>query len=111
MTRTKKRAARLRVRRLGERLRRAVAKGTDAMEEMHKKVVDLPLDVLERNGVFEETARRMRRRQDRAIGAMYDFFRDVNRRMVRFARGPRASRRPRARRKAQPKPKAATATA
>lgn len=108
MAETKKRAPRAQPRNLAERLRRAVNEGVDAAEDIHKKVVDLPLDVLERNGVFARRLRALRRRQARAIGAMYDALRDMNQRVARMARKlfEPPARRPRRRRKVA-KPQAA----
>jgi predicted transcriptional regulator len=84
-----------------ERVRKAVDDGADAAEEIHKKAVNLPLDLLERNGVLESTAEDIRRLQDQAIGAVYDLVRGINHEVVKLAddvlRPPPA--RPRARKR------------
>jgi hypothetical protein len=103
MSRTK-RGARAEVDRLAERVRRAVDEGADTVEEIHKKVVNLPLNVLERNGVLENTVKDLRRFQDRTIGAVYDLVRGVNRDVAKLAREvlgppPATARKPRARRR------------
>ncbi len=72
------RGARAEVGRFSERVCKAVDKRADAAEEIHKKVVNLPLDVLERNGVLESTAKDLRRFQDQAIGAVYDLVRAID---------------------------------
>ncbi len=59
-------------------IRGAVDQGANSVEEIHKAIADLPLDVLERNGLFEETAAQVRRIQDRTLGAVYDVIREVN---------------------------------
>ena len=59
-------------------IRGAVDQGVNSVEEIHKAIADLPLDVLERNGLFEATAAQVREIQDRTIGAVYDVIREVN---------------------------------
>ena len=96
----KKRAAKAEVGRFTERVRKAVDSGADAAEEIHKKALNLPLDVLERNGVLESTAKDLRRFQDQAIGAVYDLVRGINHDVVKLANdvlGPPPASRPRAR--------------
>ena len=56
-----------------------VDRTADAAEQIHRSIADLPLDVLERNGLFVTTAARIRRIQDRSIEAVYDVVRQVNR--------------------------------
>jgi uncharacterized membrane protein len=62
-------------------IRGAVDQGATSVEEIHKAIADLPLDVLERNGLFEEAAAQVRKIQDRTIGAVYDVIREVNNRV------------------------------
>ncbi len=98
----RKRAGRAEFGRFTERVRKAVDEGADAAEEIHKKVVNLPLDVLERNGVLESTVKDLRRFQDQAIGAVYDLVRGINHEVVKLADdvlGPPSAQRPRARRR------------
>jgi hypothetical protein len=97
-----KREARSEVQRIANRVRRTVDEGVGAVEEIHKRVVSLPLDVLERNRALASTARDLRRLQDRAIGAAYDLVRGVNRNVVKLAKAalqPPRPRKPRAQRK------------
>ncbi len=97
-----KRGARAQVGRVARRVRKAVDEGADAAEEIHKKVVNLPLDVLERNGVLESTVKDLRRFQDQAIGAVYDLVRGINHDVVKLANdvlAPPPARRPRARKR------------
>ncbi len=82
-----KRGTRAEVGRLAGRVRKAVDKGADAAEEIHKKVVNLPLDVLERSGVLGATAKDVRDFQDQAIGAVYDLVRGINHDVVKLANG------------------------
>ncbi len=97
-----KRGARAEVGRLAERVRRAVDEGADAAEKIHKKVVNLPLDVLERNGVLEGRAKDLRKFQDQAIGTVYDLVRGINHDVVKLASdvlGPPPAGRPRPRKR------------
>jgi hypothetical protein len=66
-------------------IREAVDHGANSVEEIHKAVADLPLDVLERNGLFEEAASEIRKIQDRSIGAVYDVIRQVHERVTELA--------------------------
>lgn len=63
----------------------AVDKGAASVEEIHKSIADLPLEVMERNGLFEQTAAEVRKLQDQSIGAVYDLIRDVNQRVAELA--------------------------
>jgi hypothetical protein len=96
----RKRATRVDVGKLAKRVRKAVDDGTDAVEEIHKKAVNLPLDVLERNGMLGSTAKDLRRFQDQTIGAVYDLVRGINHEVRKLADtvvGPPLERRRRAR--------------
>ena len=99
-----KRGARPEVDRLAKRVRQALDEGADAAEEIHKKVVNFPLDVLERNSVLESTVKDIRRFQDQAIGAVYDLVRGINRDVAKLANDvlgspPPTARKPRARKR------------
>ena len=74
----------------------AVDRGATTVEEIHKAIAELPLDVLEQNGLFEKTAAEVRDVQERSIGAIYDVIRDVNRRVGELATDLLESRRPEA---------------
>jgi hypothetical protein len=101
MTETK-RKARADVGTLAERMRKVVDEGADTAEEIHRKVLNLPLDLLERNGVLGSTTKDLRRFQDETIGVVYDLVRGINHEVAKFANdvlGPRTVRRPRARKR------------
>lgn len=66
-------------------IQEAVDRGATSVEEIHRAIADLPLEVLERNGLFERTAAEVREVQDRSIGAVYDVIREVNRRVGELA--------------------------
>jgi hypothetical protein len=81
----RKRGSRVDVGKLAKRVRRAVDDGTDAVEEIHKKAVNLPFDVLERNGVLGSRAKDLRRFQNETIGAVYDLVRGINHEVRKLA--------------------------
>lgn len=56
----------------------AVDQGATTVEEIHRAIADMPLGVLERLGIFERTARDVRRIQDVSLGAVYDLVREIN---------------------------------
>jgi hypothetical protein len=96
-----RRGARSEVTRLADLVREIVADGATTVEEIHKAIADLPLDVLERLDLFKGTARNVRKIQDTSIGAIYDVIRKVDREVARLAtevleRAPRARPRPKA---------------
>lgn len=68
-----------------DRIQDAIERGTTNVEEIHKTIADLPLEVMERNGIFEDAAARARKFQDQSIGAVYDAVRQVNLRVTGIA--------------------------
>jgi uncharacterized NAD-dependent epimerase/dehydratase family protein len=56
----------------------AVEKGATTAEEIHRSIAEMPLTVLERSGLFERTARDVRKVQESSIGAIYGLIRDIN---------------------------------
>ncbi len=70
---------------LTARLQDTVDRGVTGVEGIHRSIAELPLEVMERNGLLEKTAADVREIQDRSIGAVYDVIRDVNRRIGELA--------------------------
>jgi hypothetical protein len=101
-----KRGAKSEVKKVADLVREVVDDGATTAEQIHKAIADLPLDVLERLDLFEETARNVRRIQDTSIGAIYDVIRKVDREVARLATEilERAA-------KARPRPKAVASKA
>jgi ribosome recycling factor len=62
-----------------------IDKGATTVEEIHKRIADLPLKVLEDSDVLKKQAKEVQRVQDRTIGAIYDLIRDVNEKIGSFA--------------------------
>jgi hypothetical protein len=81
---------------LTERIEDAVNEGATSAQEIHRRIADLPLTVLERVGLFERTAADVRRLNEASIGAVYDLIRDVNHEVTRLAGDLLESERPKA---------------
>jgi hypothetical protein len=73
-------------RRLVDLVQREVDDGATSVEEIHKAIANLPLDILDRLDIFEETAKGARKVQDATIGAMYDVIRRVNEEVGKLAK-------------------------
>ena len=89
------------------RLKRVVDRNTEAAERIHRALAGFPLDVLEQLDRLERPVARVRKLQNRSIGATYDLVRGIEREVARLVRRPDAAKR-RASRKARsvkhPKP-------
>jgi hypothetical protein len=82
----KKRAGRSQVTSLADVVQRAVDEGANTVEEIHKAVADLPLEVLEKLDIFKQTVKDVRKIQDTSIGAIYDVIHRVNGEVAKLAR-------------------------
>ena len=97
-TKRRKRTGRAELRRLADVIQREVDAGADTVEEIHRAVAALPLDVLEKLDVFAATARDVRKAQAKTIGAVYELIHKVNHEVGRHAtalldgRGARAKK-------------------
>ena len=72
--------------RLVDLVQREVDDGATSVEEIHKAIANLPLDILDRLDIFEETAKGARKVQEASIGAMYDVIRKVNDEVSKLAK-------------------------
>jgi hypothetical protein len=72
-------------RRLAHLVQQAIDDGADTVEEIHRSIARMPLDVLERLDVFKETVKDVRKVQDTSIGAIYDLIHKVNREVGKLA--------------------------
>jgi hypothetical protein len=70
---------------LAELIEGAIDRGAHSIEEIHRSIAKLPLQVMEGLGLFERTARDVERIQEESIGAVYDGIRHVNREVGRLA--------------------------
>ena len=64
--------------RLVDLVQKEVDDGAKSVEEIHKAIANLPLDILERLDIFEETVKGVRKVQEARLGAIYDVIRKVN---------------------------------
>jgi len=72
----------------------SVDKGATTVEEIHRAIAELPLTMMEQNGVLAETAADVRKIQESSITAVYDLIRDVNHKVVKLAGELLETRRP-----------------
>jgi hypothetical protein len=72
-------------RRLAHLVQQAIDEGADTVEEIHRSIADLPLDVLERLDVFEKTVKDVRKVQETSIGAIYALIHKVNHEVGKLA--------------------------
>jgi hypothetical protein len=77
---------RAQTRKLVDLVQKEIDDGATSVEEIHKAIANLPLDVLERLDVFEEMVKGARKVQEATIGAMYDLIRKVNEEVAKLAK-------------------------
>jgi hypothetical protein len=63
---------------LTELIETAIHRGASSVEEIHRAIASLPLEVMENLGLLERTARDVKRIQEESIGAVYDRIRRIN---------------------------------
>jgi hypothetical protein len=85
-------------------MQKAVDRSAEAAEEIHRKVANLPLKLLEQVDSLEGPVRDIREIQDRSIGAVYGAVHDINHEVMHLAKelldGRPGRRRARPRKKA-----------
>lgn len=67
-----------RIEMLKDVIQEAVDQGATSVEEIHQHIARLPLDAIDRLGVFGDRAAQARDLQERSIGAVYEAIRKVN---------------------------------
>lgn len=70
---------------LAEWIEEVVDRAATSAEEIHKSIVEIPLDVMRDSGFFEQTADDVSDLQGRSISAVYDVVRDANHRVMGLA--------------------------
>jgi len=70
---------------LSQMIEEMVEKGATTAEDIHRSIADLPLNVLERLDLFNQTTDEVRKIQDTSIGAIYDLIRDVNHKVAQLS--------------------------
>lgn len=73
------------LRKLADVVRREVDAGADTVEEIHRSIAQMPLDVLAKLDIFEQTVKDVRKVQETSIGAIYDLIRKVNQEVGKLA--------------------------
>lgn len=59
-------------------IQQAIDKGATSVEQIHQYVADLPFEGLERAGLLDENAGKLREKKSRTIGMVYDAIRRIN---------------------------------
>jgi hypothetical protein len=72
---------------IADLVQEAIDQGADTVEEVHKAIANLPLEVLEEIKFLEKPAGEMKRLQDLSIGAIYDLIRNINDHIGKLASG------------------------
>src|ERR1700758_4043452 len=60
-------------------IQEAVDRGATSVEQIHQYIAALPFDALEKSGVLDDDKLKLRDKQKRSIGMVYDAIRRVNR--------------------------------
>jgi hypothetical protein len=98
------------LRKLADVVKREVDAGADTVEEIHRSIARMPLDVLAKLDVFEQTVKDVRKVQETSIGAIYDLIRKVNQEVGKLAKELLDGREKRAKPARRPAVKKAGAT-
>ena len=59
-------------------IQQAIDKGATSVEQIHQYIADLPFEALERSGVMPDDKLKLREKQKRTIGMVYDAIRRIN---------------------------------
>ena len=60
-------------------IQEAVDRGAGSVEQIHQYIADLPFEALEKAGLLENEKLKLREKQRRSIGMVYDAIRRINR--------------------------------
>ncbi len=63
----------------------AIDKGACSVEEVHKKIADMPFDFIAKIGPLQESAEQAKALQDNTIGSIYEAIRFVNKKAGEYA--------------------------
>jgi len=96
------------LRKLADVVRREVDAGANTVEEIHRSIARMPLEVFAKLDIFEQATKEVRKLQDTSIGAIYDLIRKVNHEVAALAKElldgresrPKAEKRPAATKRA-----------
>ena len=105
------------LRKLADVVQREVDAGANTVEEIHRSIARMPLDVLAKLDVCGATVKDVRKVQETSIGAIYDLIHKVNHEVGKLAkqlldgRGALSAKRPAAKKAAAPKKRSPRAPA
>ena len=68
-----------RVELLKDMIQQAVDRGATSVEQIHQYIAGLPFDALEKSGLLDDDKLKLRERQRRTIGMVYEAIRRINR--------------------------------
>ena len=74
------------LRKLADVVQREVDAGANTVEEIHRSIARMPLDVFAKLDIFEKATKDVRKLQDTSIGAIYDLIRKVNHEVAKLAK-------------------------
>jgi hypothetical protein len=60
-------------------IQEAVDRGATSVEQIHQHIAALPFEALEKSGLLEDDKLKLREKQRRSIGMVYDAIRRINR--------------------------------
>jgi hypothetical protein len=60
-------------------IQEAVDRGASSVEQIHQHIADLPFEALEKAGLLENEKLKLREKQRRSIGMVYEAIRRINR--------------------------------
>ena len=64
---------------LKDLVQQAVDRGANSVEAIHQHIASLPFEMLEKSGLLDDDKLKLKEKQQRTIGAVYDAIRRVNR--------------------------------
>lgn len=64
---------------LKDLVQQAVDRGATSVEAIHQQIAALPFEMLEKSGLLDDDKLRLREKQQRTIGTVYDAIRRINR--------------------------------
>jgi len=68
--------------RLSSWIEDTVDRTATSVEEIHKSIAEIPLDIMRRSALYSQTADDVSDLHERSIGVVYDTVRDVNHRVM-----------------------------
>ncbi len=71
---------------LADVVKDTIDKGARSVEEVHKAILNQPLDIIEKIAPLEGPARMVRAVQDRTVGSVYEVIRTVNAEVNKIAK-------------------------